>query len=499
MSKDKSIKSLTRVVVVALLAVSVLFFYAPSVLALFDNGGFEDGSLTGWSVSSFLNYGLNGAAPFDGSDIQRTAGGELLSSALGPFPTMSQSDPNTGNALHFPQSGQYCARVNYEGVNRNANSLKQTIVISDADRVGGSLRIQFAWAAVVENPEHDDAKQPYVYIAMKNLAKNGALLYEVFIFADDDSSSIPWRSFMLSEEEEYQFTDWQVIDRSFTADQVATGDSVEIEVIAAGCSRTGHQGYVYVDSFGSFIPLTPRITADDKRYDGTTAATIRYSLDGITGGDSVRLTWATADFEDPQVGKDKVVTASGLALTGHDADKYMLTAFTASTTADIYEVQQVIPPLPSFTEPDFMAGGGSSQPGLAAQSPATPADVAVMTASVRPLEVIPGEPVKILANIANRGDLDGNFTATLKVNGELESSQQLTVPGNRARSIEFTVIRDEPGVYAVDVNGQAAYFTVLERGGGLSGSTIAAIVLSALAALIIMRVLMLKFRKKARA
>jgi hypothetical protein len=495
MSPHKCIKAVVGLV--ALLLASLLFSYTPAVLALFDNGGFEEGNLTGWTVSSFLNYGLDGDAPFDGGDINRIAGGVNLTSVIGPFPTMSQSDPHTGGNLHFPQSGQYSARINYEGKNRNANSLRQTITASSADSgPDGNIHIQFAWAAVVENPEHDDGKQPYIYISLKNVTKGGIPLYETFMFADDYSSAIPWKIFMLSEEDEYQYTDWQVINGSFTPAQVAVGDSIELEVIAAGCSRTGHWGYVYVDSFGSFIPVTPRITADNKRYDGTTVATIHYSLEGITGGDNVHLSWATADFEDPEVGKGKLVTARGLALKGNDAGKYMLTAFTANTTADIYKTQLAIPPLPPFSEPDFNTGEDSPQPGLAAQSPATSADVTVITASVRPREVIAGEPVIILANVANRGDLDGKFTATLSINGKVESTQELNVPGNHARSIEFTVIKDEPGVYAVDVNGQVAYFTVLERRAGLSGSTILTIVLSIVAALVIARALVLIFRKR---
>ena len=77
----------------ALTALSLSLCLAPNALALFSNGGFESGSLTGWTTSTFLNPGLNGSAPFTGSDIVRDAGGTDLTQVLGPYTEMSQATP----------------------------------------------------------------------------------------------------------------------------------------------------------------------------------------------------------------------------------------------------------------------------------------------------------------------------------------------------------------------------------------------------------------------
>ncbi len=70
------------------------------------------------------------------------------------------------------------------------------------------------------------------------------------------------------------------------------------------------------------------------------------------------------------------------------------------------------------------------------------------------------QAVTIFANVVNRGDSDGAYTATLKVNNEVVEVKQGKIGGNIARPIEFTVVRSTPGVYTIDVNGRQSVFTV---------------------------------------
>jgi hypothetical protein len=83
------------------------------------------------------------------------------------------------------------------------------------------------------------------------------------------------------------------------------------------------------------------VTASNKPYDGTTAASINLggaSLSGVFGGDTVTLVTgsATGAFATPDVGAGKTVTVSGLSLGGADAGNYILAQLT--TTADITPV-----------------------------------------------------------------------------------------------------------------------------------------------------------------
>jgi hypothetical protein len=84
------------------------------------------------------------------------------------------------------------------------------------------------------------------------------------------------------------------------------------------------------------------ITAQNKVYDGTTVATLNLDnalVNGVVSGDDVAVVadGAAGAFADAEVGIGKLVTVSGLTLTGADAGKYTLTQPT--TTADITPVQ----------------------------------------------------------------------------------------------------------------------------------------------------------------
>ena len=83
------------------------------------------------------------------------------------------------------------------------------------------------------------------------------------------------------------------------------------------------------------MTVTPAITAANKVYDGTTAATLTScTVTGALGGDVVACA-GTATFDTATVGTGKTVTASGLTLTGAAAGNYVLSSTTATTTAAI--------------------------------------------------------------------------------------------------------------------------------------------------------------------
>ena len=251
----RSMKTVSRGFLLALLAVVLLMTFVPNAFALFVNGGFEDGDFTGWTKSTYLNYGLLNAPPFTGADIVRNAGGVDLSYVRGPFAAMSQADPNTGNVLRYPQAGTHCAVVNFEGLNQNANSILQQATTAASDvQPDGKIHIQFAWAAVVQDPTGHSANQmPYVYVVMTNVTQ-GTTLYSAFEFADNTNPIWQLSSVQVGFED-VLFTDWQVKDVAPDLTALAIGDLVEIEVIAAGCSPSAHWGYLYVDGFGSTPPM----------------------------------------------------------------------------------------------------------------------------------------------------------------------------------------------------------------------------------------------------
>jgi uncharacterized protein YqfB (UPF0267 family) len=109
------------------------------------------------------------------------------------------------------------------------------------------------------------------------------------------------------------------------------------------------------------------VTAANKVYDGTTAATLTGTavLSGqVVSNDNVSLVTsnATAFFADANVGTNKPVTVTGYALTGADAGNYTL-AQPAGLTADILPLVT-----PAFGNPAIAAGSGGWQLSFSAQN-----------------------------------------------------------------------------------------------------------------------------------
>lgn len=228
---------------------------APAIIsALFNNGGFENGDFSSWTKTTYENDGLTGSPPFTGASIVRTPGGVDISQIISGSGPETTPDTISLGKLKVPKFGLKCAKVNGDdaegGNNNNANTILQSGVTSaaDVDPSDNKIHIRLAWAAVLENPGHSPEDQPYFYIEVKDVTK-GTLIYSVFKFSD------PTDPLWLQDgTPDWLYTQWQIIDQAFDSTQLAVGDTVSIEAIAAGCALGGHAGYVYLDGFGSFLP-----------------------------------------------------------------------------------------------------------------------------------------------------------------------------------------------------------------------------------------------------
>ncbi len=106
-----------------------------------------------------------------------------------------------------------------------------------------------------------------------------------------------------------------------------------------------------------------------------------------------------------------------------------------------------------FYENWLMDSGGASM--------GTSHNVRATNVWAHPQTLETGQKVIIYANMANKGDLEGPYTATLKINGVEEAVKTGMLQGNTAVPLQFVVSRDEPGTYHVDVNGKSTFFTVI--------------------------------------
>ncbi|GLT21158.1 hypothetical protein GCM10007933_06100 [Zoogloea oryzae] len=127
---------------------------------------------------------------------------------------------------------------------------------------------------------------------------------------------------------------------SFADKNAGTGKTVTIGNVVLGGADAGN--YVFTGTATTIADITPKaitvsgITASNKVYDATTAATLNTtgaSFTGLVGSDSVGVT-GSGQFADKNVGTAKPVAITSLALDGADAGNYTVTS-TSAPTADI--------------------------------------------------------------------------------------------------------------------------------------------------------------------
>ncbi len=140
-----------------------------------------------------------------------------------------------------------------------------------------------------------------------------------------------------------------------------------------------------------------------------------------------------------------------------------------------------------------------SESGSSGSGSASPSNVTTVNTWAHIRTAQAGQQVIVYANIANRGETEGPYVATLKINGAVEEVKTGILQGNTAVPLKFMVSRDDPGTYEVDVNGQKTYFTVIGEASskGISAKDSALIAaLALLAALIVALVVLIVHRRQ---
>ncbi len=91
-----------------------------------------------------------------------------------------------------------------------------------------------------------------------------------------------------------------------------------------------------------------------------------------------------------------------------------------------------------------------------------PAKFSTTEISVNPVTVAAGQTVTISTRVSNTGEADGKYSVTLKINRVAERTKEISVKAGSSEAATFTVNRNEPGTYEVEINGQKASFTIKE-------------------------------------
>lgn len=125
-------------------------------------------------------------------------------------------------------------------------------------------------------------------------------------------------------------------------------------------------------------------------------------------------------------------------------------------------------PTPTPTPINPLLGSGvPTSHGSSAPAPVSPAppvslpNILIQSASLSAKTVTSGTPVTVTADIINKSAVNGIKKVTLYVNGQVETTQGITVNRGGSTKLTLDVTRSEPGDYTVYVDGvQAGRFKV---------------------------------------
>ena len=99
--------------------------------------------------------------------------------------------------------------------------------------------------------------------------------------------------------------------------------------------------------------------------------------------------------------------------------------------------------------------------GLVSGAP-KPAEFTLTDLIVSPLEAYVGETVQISVNVTNIGEVEGNETVNLEINGALKDTANITLAGNSSDIVAFADIENIIGNYNVQVGSLSGNFTIKE-------------------------------------
>ncbi len=126
------------------------------------------------------------------------------------------------------------------------------------------------------------------------------------------------------------------ISATFNDKTVASGKAVSVSGISLSGTDVGNYTFnTAAITTASITPFALTVTANgnNKAYNGNADANVVLSHNGFAG-DLLTLNYASATFNDQNVGVNKAVNVTGISVSGADAGNYTFNA-TASTTASI--------------------------------------------------------------------------------------------------------------------------------------------------------------------
>ena len=109
-------------------------------------------------------------------------------------------------------------------------------------------------------------------------SSTGQLFFQ-FNFSDQPGTT--WGNVTGTDTHKYAYSNFQSYDIAPGNAKLAVGDTIELEVVAAGCSKGGHEGHIYVDNFSLKPPASLWVSATGPAsVSNASGTTITYTYNG---------------------------------------------------------------------------------------------------------------------------------------------------------------------------------------------------------------------------
>lgn len=91
-----------------------------------------------------------------------------------------------------------------------------------------------------------------------------------------------------------------------------------------------------------------------------------------------------------------------------------------------------------------------------------PAEFRIGSLDITPNPVKVGQETMVGISIENMGEAEGTYTASLVVDGLVEETKDIRLTGGTTESVSFTISKDSPGSFSVQIADQEAILKVIE-------------------------------------
>jgi hypothetical protein len=179
------------------------------------------------------------------------------------------------------------------------------------------------------------------------------------------------------------------------------------------------------------------------------------------------INFAVNSFPETVIMEEEITITAEVQNSGRAAGLYPLVLFLDGVEVEKKEIN--IGPGEkenvSFTIPQFLSPGNYQlglNEWLGDIKVLRPAEIEVSELTLRPISVEPGQTVVITVTVDNLGEVAGDHTLSLTVDGKTEESRTITVQENSSENVNFNVARSSAGLYTVACSSLSKTFTVMK-------------------------------------